>query len=47
MLVVRALTGKDVDAVAALHVRTWQAGYAAAAHRGYPRSDMRHARIDK
>jgi ribosomal protein S18 acetylase RimI-like enzyme len=28
MLVVRDLTEEDIDAVATLHVRTWQAGYA-------------------
>jgi ribosomal protein S18 acetylase RimI-like enzyme len=28
MLVVRDLTAEDIDAVAALHVRSWQAGYA-------------------
>jgi ribosomal protein S18 acetylase RimI-like enzyme len=28
MLVVRDLTEEDIDAVAALHVRTWQVGYA-------------------
>src|SRR3954470_12840790 len=28
MLVLRPLTDADVDAVAGMHVRTWQAGYA-------------------
>jgi GNAT superfamily N-acetyltransferase len=28
MLVLRPLTDADIDAVAAMHVRTWQAGYA-------------------
>jgi ribosomal protein S18 acetylase RimI-like enzyme len=28
MLVIRAITDADIDAVATVHVRTWQAGYA-------------------